>query len=1527
VEHDRSAVNLHSRRRNRLILAGLLLVGLLVAALARGNQQRVNDQLIQARVSSRSERALAALSAVLRIYGYGLRGARGAIIGAGGESISRARFRDYARSREIEQEFPGALGYGLIRRVSEHSERAFIEEAQRDGWPGFALRTLRPHQGDRFVIQYVEPIEQNAAAVGLDVASEPTRRAAALDAIRTGQATISGPVQLVQLTSVNKTGFLLFLPVYRAGQNPSTAAEREASTFGWVYAPLSLQRVLDSFDFLRGELTMRLADASDVGPPVTLFVTPGHRREETHVGRHSLDVFGRRWLVELAPGPELIAELRLANPNTIAAQVFALALVLAVLACRYLRRLESAQADAARRNQELEERVSTRTEELRRSNELLRISTAQLQTAQRITSVGSWDFDVETGHVHWSDELFRIFGLERTESAPDYRDQVELFTEESWARLGAAIEHSLATSEPYELELTALRADGAKRTTVARAEVLVGAAGKAERLVGTLQDTTGREEAAAQLRRVSDRLNLATSAARIGVWEWDIETGGLVWDQTMHHIYGTRPDSSSGLYEMFRSAVHGEDLEMVERALQSAVSGLGDYRSTFRIVREGGEIRHIDAYGVIERDRSSRATRMIGVNWDITERRTVELALRSTEATQRAILAHAGSAIIATTCDGTITLFNRAAEELLGYAADDLVGRATPYALHLASEVDARREQLERELNTVIAAPFDVFVIKARSGRPDVNEWTYVRHDGEHVPVLIAVTSMRDDSGQIFGYLGVVTNLSTQKQHERTLLTFNELLAQRSEQAESASRAKTLFLANMSHEIRTPIGALTGLTYLLSRTPLSAEQRDLLDTLQRSTQTLLRMVNDVLDLSKIEARQLNLEMEPFGLAELLTDIAKFMSAYSTGKVLELVLDTSDCDVTAVLLGDRLRMMQVLTNLVGNAIKYTCEGSVRLAVRQGPARDERLVLRFEVQDTGPGIEPSFLAQLFHTFAQAERRDRGRSDGTGLGLSIVKQLVSLMEGEVGVQTTLGTGSTFWCEIPFARTGTVQLAAHAPAELSVLVADDHEAQRLALTGCVEQLGWKAEVAESGQQVAHTVLRRARSGQPIRVLILDSELGGMEAQSLAALHATLASESFEPPLTVVTTLRDISELREPSQAALTDAWAQKPLTAGTLVEAVLRATMAREGTTTGAIAPPHSEAGERLSDVVVLVVDDSEVNRDIARRILNLEGARVELAFDGAHAVERVLATGSAFDVVLMDVQMPGEDGIAATRRIRANAGFATLPILALTAGALASEQERALAAGMNDYITKPYDPEVLISRVRAHVAAARGTPVEIRERTQQLPDRPNWPELEGIDGADASLRVSGDLTLFSRLLRRLVEELDEARREHVLDVAPDKVPGLLNWLHRMRGMAGNLGALELASVAREMEGALHLGDLERARVAAAELDSRLVRLCDGSRVYLGGTGGREVSLGSEAGAELDRGGLELLCGHLRDQKLEALAVFTTLAGPLEAALGSHKMSLIRAALDRLDFSTVLELISPCFAASSRDGAIARA
>ncbi len=698
---------------------------------------------------------------------------------------------------------------------------------------------------------------------------------------------------------------------------------------------------------------------------------------------------------------------------------------------------------------------------------------------------------------------------------------------------------------------------------------------------------------------------------------------------------------------------------------------------------------------------------------------------------------------------------------------------------------------------------------------------------------------LRDAEGRIYALCGISTDITELKQAQAELERYRAHLQQlvdertaelgattaalrealdemrrAKELAEQATHAKADFLANMSHEIRTPMNAVIGMTYLLQKTPLTPQQLDHLHKIQSSSQHLLGVINDILDFSKIEADRLSLEQVEFELEPVLANVVNLQAERAAKKSLELVLELAP-EVPSCLVGDPLRLGQVMINLVNNAVKFTERGTVSLRILQQQRDDADVVLRFEVRDTGIGISSEQQARLFQSFGQADSSVTRKYGGTGLGLAISKRLVELMGGEIGVDSVPGRGSTFWftARLGLGSGASVRTVVQpCLRDRRMLVVDDNEPAREVQAGMLRSMGFDVSAVESGLLALAELERCEQAGQPYDIVFLDWKMPDMDGLAVAREMARLPLR--QQPMVLMVTAYDRDELVQAASDVRISDVLVKPVTPSTLLDAVMRLLGA------GQAAPPSlPEGGAAALDVSALrgasalLVEDNEVNQEVGQALLKELGLRVEIAPDGAVALERVQR--QAYDVVLMDMQMPVMDGLTATRGIRQLGALDDLPILAMTANAMAGDRERCLEAGMQDYIAKPIDPNDLMAKLLKWVKPRRAPPaVEPAETAGISVGLPATApgsaalSLEGIAGLDAAQglrQLQGREALYLRLLRKFVA--DQADMPARLAAATDAGDWALaeRLAHTVKGVAAQVGAMPLRDAAELLELAL--------------------------------------------------------------------------------------------------------------------------
>jgi two-component system, sensor histidine kinase and response regulator len=785
------------------------------------------------------------------------------------------------------------------------------------------------------------------------------------------------------------------------------------------------------------------------------------------------------------------------------------------------------------------------------------------------------------------------------------------------------------------------------------------------------------------------------------------------------------------------------------------------------------------------------------ISWcyDITARKTVEQEIRKLSLA----VEQSPSMLVITNPVGAIQYANPRYRQVTGFTAADLAGT-------LPDLVDAK------------GLPFEFHAeqwheLKSRGVWR--RECQLRRHSGEPLWVGISVSGLAEESGEITHCIWVLEDLALYRQAVDTLREAKRL-------AEEATESKARFLANMSHEIRTPMNAIIGLANLCLGTELPPRQHDYVNKIHSAGTSLLGVVNDILDFSKIEAGKLNLEQTSFALDRVLDNVLTFVAQKAQEKGLELILQVSP-DVPQDLLGDPLRLGQVLTNLLGNAVKFTDAGEVQLRVEAIKLDSHHAHLRFEVSDSGIGMNAEQLGRLFEAFSQADDSMTRRFGGTGLGLSISRHLVELMGGHIDVSSTPGEGSCFSFGVRFemAERRAPKALPGMLEGLRVLVVDDHPVARAVLLELLRNFPFRSEAVESAAE-AITAVRRADSGDRFGLVLMDLRMpgqNGIEATRRIKQDRSLASP---PTVILLTAFGDDNTAGEAADAGA-DAFLHKPATASTLLDTIVGAFGVGAGPQISPDEPSRST--RKLTGLHILVVEDNDINQQIARGLLEKMGATVSVAGNGRIAVDTILgADPNTYDLVLMDLQMPEMDGLEATRRIRLDTRFDNLPIVAMTAHAMADQRQRCIDAGMNDHVAKPIVLQHLVDAIFRHTRKIAGTQNTLTPAVQASSALLELPELPGLNVAAALRRLGNEPAAYLSLLRRLVSSQADCPDRIEMALGAGNIAEAERLAHTLRGTAANLGAGALQEAAAQLEMALRKGTpLEAAqRNMAGELDA---------------------------------------------------------------------------------------------------------
>jgi PAS domain S-box-containing protein len=678
-------------------------------------------------------------------------------------------------------------------------------------------------------------------------------------------------------------------------------------------------------------------------------------------------------------------------------------------------------------------------------------------------------------------------------------------------------------------------------------------------------------------------------------------------------------------------------------------------------------------------------------------------------------------------------------------------------------------------------------------------EYRFRQKDGSFRWLRDEARLIRDDAGAPSEVVGTWVDITDFKQAQATMQEGRDL-------AEQSARSRTEFLANMSHEIRTPLNAVLGLTELLLDSELTAEQGHSLRLVQAAGESLLTLLNDILDLSKIEAEYLALESIPFDLRYLLESTASLLAVRVADQDIEMVVDV-DAEVPHMLIGDPTRLRQVLSNLVGNALKFTERGEVVLSAAVAGGEPERPLIRFAVRDTGVGIPLDKQQAIFEQFTQADASMTRKYGGTGLGLSIARKLVALMGGELSLRSEVGRGSEFFFSIPVAAdqerpaaAGATGLAGH-----RVLVVDDNATNRRIVREMLRPAGVIVEEAATAAAGLDALRQTIREGRPYSLALIDAQMPGQDGFGLAAAVRADPALTATVRLMMLTSAGQRGDTQRCREIGI-EAYLMKPISRGDLITAVSTLLGAGPTAPLAEVLTRHTLAESR-PHLRILLAEDNMVNQMVAAAMLRKRGHIVTLVNNGREAVDAV-AGGGPFDVVLMDIQMPELDGFAATHEIRALPGGATLPIIALTAHALTGERERCLAQGMNGYVPKPFRPQELFAAVE---------------------ELGSLPPLDAVTPGPPPEAAPVDLVAFRRTMREAgAGEAVDSILDLFVEHAPQRLTALAGAVrvgdavaigraaHAFRSPSGSIGAYRLELLLRDIEEAANAGDLVRAGAA---------------------------------------------------------------------------------------------------------------
>ncbi len=1004
----------------------------------------------------------------------------------------------------------------------------------------------------------------------------------------------------------------------------------------------------------------------------------------------------------------------------------------------------------------------------------------RLNVTTKAAGIAPWEFDIKSHGFSWHGPRPPCFGLDDV-PLKDYFRRVEglIIPEDQGILVRAPTEAIERNADSYEYVFRVNGKDGAIHHMQNYARIMRDRHGQIRYVVGVTLDVTQNVLATEQLRAVERRLERASLSSFEGHWEADLGSGHLWYSSSFRTLLGYRDGELAAHMSTLDYLVHADDHDAYRRHLNEHLSGNSAFDVETRLRMENGEHRWFRMRGRAERGPQGSATVLAGSIQDIHQQKLIEDALDSAQSRfERAINGTQDGLWELDVLTDTNWCSPRLAQ-LLGYPSAQLV--SGNFLRALTHPDDARKITEAVLAHFKKNTSFDVEVrLRTAAG---AYRWYRARASAE-----------RDA-------LGRAQRLSGSLQDVTDARAAREELVRATEAAQSASRAKSHFLANVSHEIRTPMNGIIGMTGLLIETTLDRTQRDYAETIRSSADSLLTVINDILDFSKIEAGKLDLESIELDLRANIEDVASMMAFQAATKGLELIVNVHP-EVCDRVYGDPQRLRQCLVNLVGNAIKFTRSGEIVIEVRCEASAAGHALTRFEVRDTGMGIAENTLETLFHPFVQADSSTTRHFGGTGLGLSIVRRLVELMGGEVGVTSKVGAGSRFFFSLPLKRADVPSQAVQARADSggSVLVVDDNVTNQRVLSLQLVHAGYTVTTVSSGAAALQELQIAIAAQRPFDMVITDFQMPDMDGAMLGE-HIISQPALANTRLVMLTSLdrhEDTSRLAALGFAA----YLTKPVRARHLLDAVARVMsgeprqwqMDTQPMLTGNMLT-QSAAQQRFAGQVLLV-EDNFVNQKVAVKFLERLGCSVEVANNGAEGVAACQRT--RFDIVLMDVQMPVMDGMAATRRIRELEQSGHVPIIALTANAMSGDREKCEAAGMDGYLTKPIEVDRLRNILAKFgllngesAAAAAHTPAHRAEDSRPPVDLHGFNQI-----------TDGDALFAQELITAFIASAEQQLMEMSAAIAALNRDALARAAHKLRGASANIHAPNLQSLSAQME-----------------------------------------------------------------------------------------------------------------------------
>jgi two-component system, sensor histidine kinase and response regulator len=1069
-----------------------------------------------------------------------------------------------------------------------------------------------------------------------------------------------------------------------------------------------------------------------------------------------------------------------------------------------------------------------------------------------------------------------------------------LHSEAQLPRVAEAIDTLKREGEFAAEEVWRTRADGSVFPSLMNAKIIRDPDGNPIHMIASAIDITELKEKEAEI----NRLSTAIEQSPIAIVVTDLEANIEYVSRAFTEITGYAADDVIGKNASILQS--GETPREIYADLWRTITAGRTWVGEWTNLKKSGKpyVERVSITPIV--NALGEVTNYLAVKEDITARRAAEVRIATSERRFRQIVetAHEGVWLL-DTADVTSYVNSRMAS-MLGLTPEAILGR--PF-LDFVGESER-------------AAAAD-FLAERHGGEAHAHELRLERADGTFLDVLINANPMFDERGEYAGSLKMVSDISDRRRAEEERIARNV--------AEAANRAKSLFLANMSHEIRTPMNAILGYAHLIRRDPLSTVQQQQLEKLTNSAELLLQVINDILDLSKIEAGKIRIESSPFQPSRIVDRVVDLVIDRVRAKGVGLKVDIGG--IPGTVKGDAFRLSQILLNLVGNAAKFTEEGTISIRGRVVENDGSTVRLEFAVSDTGIGMTPEQVQRLFTAFEQADTSTTRRFGGTGLGLAICRRLSELMGGTVTVESTPDVGSTFRVQIPFGlieRPLSDTEPDHLLKDARALLVDDDGDARAILMEMIENICSSVTAVESGEKAVSLVTAEAAVGRTFDVIIVDWRMPDMNG--LETVEAIRRISGISPKYVMITAYRDEVPIEESDRVGIYTVL-PKPVTPSTLYDTFI----SLQSRADLADVPPKTARTDvelrRRRGAEVLLVEDNPINQDVGRQLLEHVGITVSIANNGAEAIEAVQA--GRYDLILMDIQMPEIDGLEATRRIRQIPGKQDLPIVAMTANAFSENIVECLETGMNDHVAKPVSPDQLYARLVKWIPPLRNAdrieePVDTTgdgtvNTVMDTDPLSLYAEIAGLDTDTGVRHLDGNVAGYLRLLRRFSDQHADDSTRLRAQLAAGDVPALRGAAHALKGVAGTLGMEHLAGTAARLEEAakgeaLQAAESENVTLLVESVAGEVERLVTELAAVASAAPGETSAPGALTAAQIspkERAELlENLARLLEHNDLAAQTLLEEQSSALVAALGDD-LPAVRTLIGEFEFEKALGIV----------------